>query len=94
MTQRDLLDDLRMQNTHLSLKQLRQAVHVIFGQIKMGLIQGRSLNIPRFGRFALRQRAARLCRNPKTGICFEQEAHQVLQFKAAKTFRDQVNHSE
>ena len=94
MTQRDLLDALRMQNTHLSLKQLRQAVHVIFDQIKIGLMQGRSLNIPHFGRFVLRHRAARFCRNPKTGIPFEQAAHQVLQFKAAKTFRDQVNSSK
>lgn len=46
---------------------------------------GRTIRIPGFGQFVVKERAARTARNPQTGVPIEVPARKVLAFKPSKT---------
>lgn len=55
------------------------------------LADGDSINITGFGSFAVRDRVARIGRNPKTGEQIQIAASKVPAFKAGKSLKDAVN---
>jgi len=55
------------------------------------LKKGDSLSLVGFGAFAVKNRAARVGRNPQTGEPIEIKAANVPGFKAGKAFKDAVN---
>lgn len=46
---------------------------------------GRTIRLPGFGQFAVKERAARTARNPQTGVLIDVPARKVLAFKPSKT---------
>jgi len=68
-----------------------EAVEILFDEIKAELARGNSVRIARFASFNLREKKARLARNPKTGEAMEIRSRRVLTFKPSKQLLDSTN---
>ena len=79
--------------TDLTLAQGEEAVNAIFDEIKSALQQGDSAILRRFGTFQVRDKRARIGRNPKTGQAANISARRVVWFKAGTQLKDTVNGS-
>jgi DNA-binding protein HU-beta len=63
----------------------------LFETIKEHLANGEAVDIYRFGKFGVNERAARKGRNPKTGEELEIAAKKAPKFSPAKGLKDAVN---
>ena len=70
--------------------QAEQVVETVFGSITESLKGGVDVSIAGFGIFAVKDRAARTARNPRTGEAVQVAATKVPKFKAAKALKDSV----
>ena len=70
------------------------AVNVILDNMVEALSRGARVEIRGFGSFALKHRAARLGRNPRTGESVEVPAKWVPHFKAGKEMREALNRAK
>jgi DNA-binding protein HU-beta len=68
-----------------------RAVESTLSTISGALSKGDSVALVGFGTFAVKQRAARQGRNPKTGETIQIPASKVPGFKAGKALKDAVN---
>ena len=78
-------------DTGLSKIKTEEAVDAIFDAVRESLARGESVTLRRFGSFGVRNKNARMGRNPKTGREALISARRVVWFKAGKHFRDAVN---
>ena len=70
--------------THgISKKDAHEAVDTVVTALAQALIDGESLNLPGFGTFSLKERAARPGHNPATGERIQISAKRSVHFKAA-----------
>ena len=67
------------------------AVEAVLDAVATGLAAGDAVAVPGFGTFAVRARAARTGRNPRTGEAIEIAASRVPAFRPGKALRDRVN---
>ena len=79
--------------TDLTQAQGEEAVDAIFDAIKIALQQGDSAVLRSFGSFQVRDKRARIGRNPKTGQEANISARRVVRFKAGTQLKDTVNGS-
>ena len=63
----------------------------VVGTITESLKGGEKLTFVGFGTFAVKDRAARQGRNPRTGETIEIKAARIPSFKAGKALKDAVN---
>jgi DNA-binding protein HU-beta len=68
-----------------------RAVDATIGAITKALKKGDTVTIVGFGTFAVRTRAAREGRNPRTGETIKVKASKNPAFKAGKALKDAVN---
>jgi DNA-binding protein HU-beta len=68
-----------------------KALDGLLEAIVVSLQRGEDVSLVGFGAFAVRPRAARTGRNPKTGETITIEASRVPSFKAGKALKDAVN---
>jgi len=68
-----------------------KALDGLLDAIVVSLQRGEDVSLVGFGTFAVRARAARSGRNPKTGETINIEASRVPSFKAGKALKDAVN---
>ncbi|GGA35346.1 transcriptional regulator [Kroppenstedtia guangzhouensis] len=68
-----------------------QIVDVVLGQIAGALQRGEKVSLFGFGNFVVRERAARIGRNPKTGEVIQIDACRVPAFKPGKQLKEAVN---
>ncbi len=74
----------------LSKKDAGKAVDAVFASITEALKKGDKVQIIGFGSYEVRERAARLGRNPQTGKEIKIAASKVPAFKAGKALKDAV----
>lgn len=79
----DLSKDLAAA-TGITGKAAAEAVDHLISLIRMAAQQGKSVNLPGFGKFEMKDRPARAGRNPRTGETVEIPASRKLSFKASK----------
>jgi integration host factor alpha subunit len=79
--------------TGLSQVKAEDVVDAVFDEIKNALQQGNSVILRRFGSFHVRDKRARLGRNPQTGAEAEIAARRVVRFKSGNQFKTAVNAS-
>ncbi|MGF1756909.1 integration host factor subunit beta [Photobacterium sagamiensis] len=91
MTKSELIERLCSQQTHLSAKQVEDAIKEILEHMAGTLAEGDRIEIRGFGSFSLHYRAPRVGRNPKTGDKVELDGKYVPHFKPGKELRDRVN---
>ena len=75
----------------LSLKDSNAALNAFLETVKDTLAKGDSISLVGFGTFLVRDRAARVGRNPRTKEEVKIPAVKVPAFKAGKPFKDKVN---
>lgn len=76
--------------TGLSKADAARAVDAVFDGITASLKKGDKVSLVGFGTFAVRDRAARTGRNPKTGETIEIAAGKTPGFKAGKALKDAI----
>jgi len=74
----------------ISRKDAVALIDGVFEDIEAAVIAGEPVKIPGFGQFKVRDRAARMARNPATGEQVKVPAKRVFKFLAAKALRDAV----
>lgn len=67
------------------------SVEAVFDAITLALAKGEKVQIAGFGHFEVRDRKARMGRNPRTGEPVHIAASKAAAFKAAKALKDAVN---
>ena len=72
-------------------KDIAVVVDEVFDTIKNTLASGEKVAIAGFGSFEVAERAARECKNPRTGEPVHVAASKAPKFKAGKAFKDAVN---
>lgn len=72
-------------------KDIAVVVDEVFNTIKNTLASGEKVAIAGFGSFEVAERAARECKNPRTGEPVHVDASKAPKFKASKTLKDAVN---
>jgi len=90
MTKADLIEEVSAVS-RLSKKSSEVVVNTFFGSIVDSLQRREKIELRGFGSFKLRQRRARVGRNPKTGERVEVPAKLVPYFKPGKDLRELVN---
>jgi DNA-binding protein HU-beta len=75
----------------LSKVDAAKAVEAVIKIIEKALKKGDSVGIVGFGTFAVRKRATRTGRNPRTGATIKIKAARVPAFKAGKALKDAIN---
>lgn len=85
------LIELVAKETGKSKTEAGQMVDVVLGEIAGALQRGEKVSLLGFGNFEVRERAARLGRNPKTGETVHVEAKRVPAFKPGKRLKEAVN---
>ena len=90
MTKIDIIN-LVADDTGLSNVKAEDALDAIIDAVKESLARGETVILRRFGSFSVREKNARVGRNPKTGQEAPISARRVVSFKAGRNFKDAVN---
>jgi integration host factor subunit beta len=90
MTKAELVDEVA-KVTELSRKDAEVIVETLFESIIKALKAGDKLEVRGFGSFRIRERRARLGRNPKTGDKVSVPEKKVPYFKPSKELKDLIN---
>ena len=77
--------------TELSKKDAEKAVNAFVDVISEELTKGEKIQLIGFGTFAVKDRPARVARNPRTGEEIKIAASKAPGFKAGKALKDKVN---
>ncbi|HHB92960.1 MAG TPA: HU family DNA-binding protein [Thioploca sp.] len=79
------------ENTDIPKTTISKAVDAMMDAIKDALSDGDTVTLIGFGTFSVRDRAARVGRNPRTGERLDIKATKVPVFKPGKSMKDAVN---
>jgi integration host factor subunit beta len=91
MTKSELIAYLAEENPHLYQRDVERIVTTIFDEIASALSRGDRVELRGFGAFSVKQRGARVGRNPRTGAAVNVAAKRVPYFKTGKQLRDKLN---
>ena len=90
MNKSQLIDKIA-QNADLSKASAGRALDALIEALSDTLKGGDQVQLVGFGTFSVRERSARMGRNPQTGAEIKISAAKVPGFKAGKTLKDAVN---
>ena len=90
MTKAELVEKVSGQ-INLTKKQTEVVVNTVFQSITDSLSDGKKVELRGFGSFRIRERNARIGRNPKSGAQVDVPAKRVPFFKAGKELRELVD---
>ncbi len=79
------------EKTGLSKKDSEKAVSAVFESITASLVAGDKVALVGFGAFEVKERPARVGRNPRTKEEISIPASRVASFKVGKALKDAVN---
>ena len=91
MTKADLIEAVHAQLQTHSKKEAADIVESVFETIKSTLGTGEKIKISGFGNFVVRQKNARIGRNPQTGEEITISARKVLTFKPSQVLKSALN---
>lgn len=78
------------EKAEVTKKDAEKAVNAVFASISDALAAGDKVQLVGFGTFEVKERAARVGRNPQTGETIDITAAKVPGFKAGKVLKDAV----
>ena len=93
MTKAELVEKVA-NKINLTKKQTEVVVNTVFSSITDSLAEGKKVELRGFGSFRIRQRNARVGRNPKSGQKVDVPSKKVPFFKAGKELRELVDERE
>ena len=94
MTKSELILRLAERNPHLYQRDVERIVSTIFEEIAAALARGDRVELRGFGAFSIKERNARVGRNPRTGEAVQVARKSVPFFKTGKELRDRLNGRE
>jgi DNA-binding protein HU-beta len=89
MTKNELVRELA-EDFELPRKQMSELLEALLEKMTAVLKSGDKVALPPFGQFRVRDRAARIARNPQTGEPVKVPAKKVLRFTAARPLKEAV----
>ncbi|MDF1854739.1 integration host factor subunit alpha [Pseudooceanicola sp.] len=89
LTRMDLSEAV-FQEVGLSRNESAQLVESVLQHVSDALVRGEQVKISSFGTFSVRDKAARMGRNPKTGTEVPINPRRVLTFRPSHLMKDQV----
>lgn len=93
MTKSELILRLAELNPNLYHRDVERIVNCFFDTITNALAEGKRVELRGFGAFSVRQRDARLGRNPRTGEAVDVDEKKVPFFKMGKSMLERLNQS-
>jgi integration host factor subunit beta len=90
MTKADLVEEVA-KAVEVPKKDAERIVKTVFDSVTSALHRGEKIELRGFGSFRLRERKARIGRNPKTGETVEVPSKKVPYFKAGKELKELIN---
>ncbi len=87
MSSKDDMVDMVAKTTGCTKTSARDAVNDMFDFIMVQCKRAGEVQIPGFGKFKVRERAARMGRNPQTGKPMQFKASKSVGFKPAAAFK-------
>ena len=91
MIKSELVQVIAEQNPHLYQRGVENIVNAILDEITNALAEGDRVELRGFGAFSVKNREARIGRNPRTGERVEVEKKSVPFFKTGKDLRERLN---
>lgn len=91
MIRSELIQKIADENPHLYQRDVERIVGTIFEEITSALSRGERVELRGFGAFSVKQRDARVGRNPRTGEAVDVEQKHVPFFKTGKLLRERLN---
>ena len=91
MTKSELIEKLVLDYPLISKKESELIVTSVFDDIASALVSGDRVEIRGFGSFSVKDRGARLARNPKTGEQVDIGSKKVPFFKTGKDLKERVD---
>lgn len=90
MTKADLVEAVHSK-VGFSKRESADIVEMVFNTMKDTLEKGEKIKISGFGNFEVRDKRARVGRNPQTGDVIEISARRVLTFKPSQVLKNALN---
>lgn len=91
MIKSELIQVIAQENPHLYQRDVERIINTIFGEIGNALARGERVELRGFGAFSVKNRSARIGRNPRTGDHVHVSAKRVPFFKTGKELRERLN---
>ena len=91
MTRAELIAELAASNPHLRQEDAELIVAAIFDQITAALARGERVELRGFGAFTVKQRPARIARNPRTHETVQVDEKAVPHFKTGSEMLRRLN---
>ena len=91
MIRSELVQKLMDENPHLYQRDVERIVNTIFDEVTSAMSRGDRVELRGFGAFSVKQRDARVGRNPRTGETVSVKEKHVPFFKTGKLLRDRLN---
>ena len=91
LTRMDLAEAVH-EEVGLSRNESAELVETVLQHMSDALVRGENVKISSFGTFSLRDKAARMGRNPKTGEEVPISPRRVLSFRPSHLMKDRVAH--
>ncbi len=89
MTKVDLIDQVA-EKTELSKKEVEKLLETIIGAIQHALKNGEKVSLTGLGTFVVKDKKARVARNPKTGEQVQVPAKKAPKFKPGKELKELI----
>jgi len=93
MTKADLVEAV-CAGASLGRKESQELVEALLAAMKQSLVRGEPLRLSGFGTFAVRSKAARVGRDPRSGAAMTLEGRRVVTFKLSKVLKEAINRQE
>lgn len=90
MTKADIIESV-YNKVGFSKKESADIVEMVFTTMKATLESGEKIKISGFGNFIVREKKARIGRNPQTGEEIEISARRVLTFRPSQVLKNALN---
>lgn len=94
MIKSELVQRMVRANPHLYQRDVENIVNTIVDEITAALAEGNRVELRGFGAFSVKNRPARVGRNPRTGTTVQVEEKVVPFFKSGKEMRERLNRDD
>jgi len=94
MTKSELIQRIAELNPHLYQRDVERIVSTIFDEIADALARGDRVELRGFGAFSVKERGARVGRNPRTGAAVQVAEKSIPFFKTGKQLRERLNEAQ
>lgn len=91
MTKAEIIEHVYDNLGGVSKKESAEIVEAVFETIKQTLESGEKIKISGFGNFVVREKKARIGRNPQTGEEIRIAPRRVLTFKPSQVLKNAIN---